>query len=170
MQCQGAPRSAAALSDPQSGVPAPQCKALSGPESGYMDCIPTAPGSFQTGSICEFSCREGFVLTGPTRLHCGRTGEWDGEEPACEGTVSVFVFCCDKKEKEENYRRAKGSVTWRILLPPGTHELLTGLLVSSSCAMPRGLGAPERLGELQRRPGWTLHLRGLLRLRLRGRL
>ncbi|XP_045694688.1 E-selectin [Phyllostomus hastatus] len=61
-----------------------QCKALSGPESGYVDCIPSASGSLQTGSICEFSCQEGFVLTGPTRLHCGRTGEWDGEEPTCE--------------------------------------------------------------------------------------
>ncbi|XP_054443533.1 E-selectin [Pteronotus mesoamericanus] len=63
---------------------ASQCKALSSPKRGHVNCAPSASGSFQMGSSCEFSCQEGFVLKGPTILHCGLTGEWDSEEPTCE--------------------------------------------------------------------------------------
>ncbi|XP_045653638.1 E-selectin [Ursus americanus] len=61
-----------------------QCKALSSPERGYMSCLPSASGSFQSGSSCEFFCEKGFVLKGSKKLQCGPTGEWDSEEPACE--------------------------------------------------------------------------------------
>uniref|UniRef100_G3SZI6 E-selectin n=1 Tax=Loxodonta africana TaxID=9785 RepID=G3SZI6_LOXAF len=61
-----------------------QCKALSNPERGYVNCLPGPSGSFQSGSSCEFSCEQGFVLKGPKRLQCGRTGEWDGDKPTCE--------------------------------------------------------------------------------------
>ncbi|KAK2504626.1 hypothetical protein MC885_001242, partial [Smutsia gigantea] len=61
-----------------------QCKALSSPERGYMNCFPGASGSFHSGSSCEFSCEQGFVLKGPQRLQCGSTGEWDSEKPMCE--------------------------------------------------------------------------------------
>ncbi|XP_007935969.1 E-selectin-like [Orycteropus afer afer] len=61
-----------------------QCKALSSPESGYMNCLPSASGSFQSGSSCEFSCEQGFVLKGSRRIQCGVTGEWDSDEPTCE--------------------------------------------------------------------------------------
>ena len=71
-------------------VSAFQCKALSVPEKGYMSCLPSASGSFQSGSSCEFFCEKGFVLKGSRKLQCGPTGEWDSEEPTCEGTVFVF--------------------------------------------------------------------------------
>uniref|UniRef100_A0A8C7BWH2 E-selectin n=1 Tax=Neovison vison TaxID=452646 RepID=A0A8C7BWH2_NEOVI len=61
-----------------------QCKALSIPEKGYMNCLPSASGSFQSGSNCEFFCEKGFVLKGSKKLRCGPTGEWDSEEPTCE--------------------------------------------------------------------------------------
>ncbi|XP_039737564.1 E-selectin [Pteropus medius] len=61
-----------------------QCKALSSPERGYVNCLPSASGSFQSGSSCEFSCEQGFVLKGSARLQCGPTGKWDSEEPTCE--------------------------------------------------------------------------------------
>ncbi|XP_004464219.2 E-selectin isoform X2 [Dasypus novemcinctus] len=61
-----------------------QCKALSSPEKGYMNCLPSASGSFQSGSSCEFSCEQGYVLKGSQRLQCGPTGEWDSEKPTCE--------------------------------------------------------------------------------------
>ncbi|XP_004425115.1 PREDICTED: E-selectin isoform X1 [Ceratotherium simum simum] len=61
-----------------------QCKALSSPERGYMNCLPSASESFQSGSSCEFSCEQGFVLKGSKKLQCGPTGEWDSEKPACE--------------------------------------------------------------------------------------
>ncbi|XP_006872718.1 PREDICTED: E-selectin [Chrysochloris asiatica] len=61
-----------------------QCKALSNPERGYMNCLLSASGMFQSGSSCEFSCEQGFVLTGSKMLQCGPTGEWDCDKPTCE--------------------------------------------------------------------------------------
>ncbi|XP_064226842.1 E-selectin isoform X1 [Aotus nancymaae] len=61
-----------------------QCTVLSSPERGLMNCLPSASGSFQNGSSCEFSCEQGFVLKGSKRLQCGPTGEWDNEKPTCE--------------------------------------------------------------------------------------
>nr|XP_017534838.2 E-selectin isoform X1 [Manis javanica] len=61
-----------------------QCEALSSPERGYVNCLPGTSGSFHSGSSCEFSCEQGFVLKGPQKLQCGATGEWDSEKPTCE--------------------------------------------------------------------------------------
>ncbi|XP_014320595.1 E-selectin isoform X1 [Myotis lucifugus] len=63
---------------------ASQCKAPSRPERGHVSCAPSASGSFQPGASCAFSCEPGFVLTGPERLQCGPTGQWDSREPTCE--------------------------------------------------------------------------------------
>ncbi|KAM6154281.1 E-selectin [Erethizon dorsatum] len=68
-----------------------QCRALSSPEQGYMNCLPSALGGFQSGSSCEFSCEQGFVLKGPRRLQCDRTGEWDHEKPTCEAVTCDAV-------------------------------------------------------------------------------
>ncbi|XP_047375765.1 E-selectin-like isoform X2 [Sciurus carolinensis] len=61
-----------------------QCAALSSPERGHVNCLPSASGGFQNGSSCRFSCEPGFALKGSERLECGPTGEWDSEKPACE--------------------------------------------------------------------------------------
>ncbi|XP_006887518.1 PREDICTED: E-selectin-like [Elephantulus edwardii] len=61
-----------------------QCKALTKPERGYVECFPSDSGIFQNGSSCEFSCEQGFVLKGPKNLHCGPTWEWDSDKPTCE--------------------------------------------------------------------------------------
>ncbi|XP_069334416.1 E-selectin [Eulemur rufifrons] len=61
-----------------------QCTALSSPEGGNVSCHPSVSGSFQSGSSCEFSCQQGFVLKGSKRLQCGPTGEWDSKKPTCE--------------------------------------------------------------------------------------
>lgn len=89
---QGPSSSSAMFSDHDFGVSAFQCKALSRPERGYVSCLPAASGSFQKGSSCEFFCEQGFVLKGSKKLQCGPTGEWDSEEPTCEGTVFVFIL------------------------------------------------------------------------------
>ncbi|XP_003785764.1 E-selectin [Otolemur garnettii] len=68
-----------------------QCRPLSSPDRGYMNCLPRASGSFQSGSSCEFSCGQGFVLKGSKRLQCGPTGEWDSEKPTCEAVKCEAV-------------------------------------------------------------------------------
>ncbi|KAM7055230.1 E-selectin isoform 2-T3 [Molossus nigricans] len=61
-----------------------QCEAVRRPHRGRVDCPPSASGRLPAGSSCEFSCEQGFVLKGPTRLQCGPTGQWGSEEPTCE--------------------------------------------------------------------------------------
>uniref|UniRef100_A0A8D2DVD5 E-selectin n=1 Tax=Sciurus vulgaris TaxID=55149 RepID=A0A8D2DVD5_SCIVU len=61
-----------------------QCAALSSPERGHVNCLPSASGGFRNGSSCRFTCEPGFALKGSERLECGPTGEWDSEKPACE--------------------------------------------------------------------------------------
>nr|KAF6414310.1 selectin E [Molossus molossus] len=61
-----------------------QCEAVRRPDRGRVDCPPSASGRLPAGSSCEFSCEQGFVLKGPTRLQCGPTGQWGSEEPTCE--------------------------------------------------------------------------------------
>ncbi|XP_039097827.1 E-selectin [Hyaena hyaena] len=68
-----------------------QCKALSRPDRGYMSCLPSASGSFQRGSSCEFFCEQGFVLKGSKKLQCGPKGEWDSEKPTCEAVKCKAV-------------------------------------------------------------------------------
>ncbi|XP_037362419.1 E-selectin isoform X1 [Talpa occidentalis] len=68
-----------------------QCEELSRPERGYMSCLPSASGNFQSGASCEFSCEQGFVLKGSTRLQCGPTGEWDSKKPTCEAVKCDVV-------------------------------------------------------------------------------
>ncbi|XP_066222116.1 E-selectin [Saccopteryx leptura] len=68
-----------------------QCRALSSPKRGSVNCLPGASGSFRPGSSCEFSCEQGFVLKGPTRLQCGPTGEWDSREPTCEAVKCAAI-------------------------------------------------------------------------------
>ncbi|XP_044530191.1 E-selectin [Gracilinanus agilis] len=70
-----------------------QCKAPTQPEKGQMDCLPSLSGNLQSGSSCEFSCEEGFMLKGSKRLQCNLKGEWDMAEPTCEA-----VKCSDLRQ------------------------------------------------------------------------
>ncbi|KAM9243624.1 E-selectin isoform 2-T2 [Dugong dugon] len=93
-----------------------QCKVLSNPERGYVNCLPSASGSFQSGSSCEFSCEQGFVLKGSKRLQCGPTGEWDSDKPSCEAVK------CDAVSPPQS-----GSVRY-------THSPTGEFTYKSSCA------------------------------------
>ncbi|XP_043861182.1 E-selectin [Dromiciops gliroides] len=73
-----------------------QWRAPSRPETGYMVCLPSLSGNFQSGSSCEFSCEEGFMLKGSKRLQCDLVGEWDMEEPVCE------AIKCDAASEPQN--------------------------------------------------------------------
>uniref|UniRef100_A0A667YGA9 Selectin E n=1 Tax=Myripristis murdjan TaxID=586833 RepID=A0A667YGA9_9TELE len=69
-----------------------QCKELSTPERGFMDCSdPLGSSSYQ--STCVFSCEEGYVLAGSqsNSLRCEGSGLWNDSQPHCDGTDSIFV-------------------------------------------------------------------------------
>ncbi|XP_038650594.1 P-selectin-like isoform X1 [Scyliorhinus canicula] len=71
------------------------CQTLTQPERGVMSC--THPlGNFSYISTCEFSCDEGFALTGSGRLQCQTNGEWTTHTPSCK-----VVTCQTLKQPEQ---------------------------------------------------------------------
>ncbi|NWY42342.1 LYAM2 protein, partial [Sylvia atricapilla] len=82
------------------------CPALEMPVHGAVNCSHPSV-QFTWGTTCEFTCEEGFTLTGPATLQCGSSGAWDGQQPSCaavrceavprpaEGSVS-----CDRAPAE----------------------------------------------------------------------
>uniref|UniRef100_H2ZZU4 E-selectin n=1 Tax=Latimeria chalumnae TaxID=7897 RepID=H2ZZU4_LATCH len=81
-------------------APAPSCQIvkcnpLKSPEQGAMNCS-HFNGDFTYNSTCDFSCSEGFRLTGPERRQCTASGEWTGAAPMCE-----VVKCNPLKSPEQ---------------------------------------------------------------------
>ncbi|XP_026548893.1 E-selectin-like, partial [Notechis scutatus] len=70
-------------SDPVPKCEVVECHALQKPAHGLFNCS-NPSGNYAWNSSCNFSCKEGFVLKGPSILQCGASGEWDGQEPTCE--------------------------------------------------------------------------------------
>ncbi|XP_022110883.1 sushi, von Willebrand factor type A, EGF and pentraxin domain-containing protein 1-like [Acanthaster planci] len=61
-----------------------QCPALQFPSGQRMMC---SPSQFIYGSVCQFECQPGFVLTGNASIECqreGNIGVWRPEQPTCE--------------------------------------------------------------------------------------
>uniref|UniRef100_A0A3B4D9Z0 Selectin E n=1 Tax=Pygocentrus nattereri TaxID=42514 RepID=A0A3B4D9Z0_PYGNA len=82
-----------------------QCSDLTEPLHGSMQCEHLV-GHFSYQSSCEFSCEEGYTLTGSnsSRLMCEASGHWNGFEPTCEGkklqlAKTLKVHCDFTKEK-----------------------------------------------------------------------
>ncbi|KAL7887923.1 hypothetical protein AOLI_G00028970 [Acnodon oligacanthus] len=62
-----------------------RCSDMTEPLHGSMQCDHPL-GSFGHQSSCEFSCEEGYTLTGSSssRLTCEASGHWNGFQPTCE--------------------------------------------------------------------------------------
>ncbi|KAL2301495.1 hypothetical protein Nmel_010881 [Mimus melanotis] len=58
------------------------CPALEMPVHGAVNCSHSSV-QLTWGTTCEFTCEEGFTLTGPATLQCGSSGAWDGQQPSC---------------------------------------------------------------------------------------
>ncbi|KAM4629886.1 P-selectin [Polymixia lowei] len=59
-----------------------KCSPLSAPALGNMTCMDTL-ATFSFGSLCNFTCREGYSLTGADTLTCLATGQWNKRTPTC---------------------------------------------------------------------------------------
>uniref|UniRef100_A0A8C3QE11 E-selectin n=1 Tax=Geospiza parvula TaxID=87175 RepID=A0A8C3QE11_GEOPR len=74
--------SAGLWSAPLAACKAVTCPALEMPAHGPVNCShPTVQLTW--GTTCEFSCEEGFTLTGSATLQCGSSGAWDRQQPEC---------------------------------------------------------------------------------------
>ncbi|XP_010156110.1 PREDICTED: E-selectin-like [Eurypyga helias] len=86
------------------------CPALEMPAHGAVTC--SQPSAELTwGSTCEFTCEEGFALTGPATLQCGPSGAWDGQQPSCAAVRCEAVswpeegsVTCDHAPADLTYR------------------------------------------------------------------
>ncbi|XP_031641308.1 E-selectin-like [Oncorhynchus kisutch] len=60
-----------------------QCPSPVVPLGGQVSC--EAP-SHPWGSVCNFSCDEGYDHQGAPNMQCSRSGEWSAETPTCTAT------------------------------------------------------------------------------------
>ncbi|KAH0618229.1 hypothetical protein JD844_017243 [Phrynosoma platyrhinos] len=60
-----------------------QCKPLNSPPHGDFSCSHMY-GDFQYQSTCNFTCAEGFVISGAETTVCEKSGEWSSLVPSCQ--------------------------------------------------------------------------------------
>ncbi|CAJ1073761.1 sushi domain-containing protein 6-like [Xyrichtys novacula] len=65
-------------SDPPHCIRSGACPPLSKPENGGYTCHPTSCRMFAHGTVIEFFCDEGFILTGDYYYLTCQDGQWDG--------------------------------------------------------------------------------------------
>nr|XP_020670471.1 E-selectin [Pogona vitticeps] len=87
-----------------------ECRILQNITNGSISCSHPS-GNFAWNSSCNFSCNEGFLLKGSSRLQCGASGEWDEQEPKCEVAKCEMVpqpergfVNCSHADTELTYR------------------------------------------------------------------
>ncbi|XP_051955017.1 E-selectin-like isoform X1 [Xyrauchen texanus] len=64
-----------------------QCPALENAADGLLNCT----SNFSYGSMCIFSCAEGYHLRGASEISCTETAEWSQETPHCEAHPESLV-------------------------------------------------------------------------------
>ncbi|NXD82943.1 LYAM2 protein, partial [Halcyon senegalensis] len=87
--------SAGVWSGPLAACKVVTCPALEMPAHGAVNCFHPSVG-FTWGTTCEFTCEEGFTLTGPATLQCGSSGTWDRQPPS-------FVECEPLSSPEKGF-------------------------------------------------------------------
>ncbi|KAM9444545.1 E-selectin isoform 2-T2 [Clarias gariepinus] len=65
-----------------------QCPALQTPLNGSVSCTDE---TLSTGSICSFTCDEGFSLEGALSIECTGTGEWSTDVPSCTAVRCSYL-------------------------------------------------------------------------------
>ncbi|KFU91195.1 E-selectin, partial [Chaetura pelagica] len=109
------PTSIECMAQGQWSQPLPKCKAvacpaLEMPAHGAVNCSHPSV-ELPWGTTCEFSCEEGFTLTGPATLQCGSSGAWDRQQPSCAAVRCEAVtwpeegfVTCDHTPADLTYR------------------------------------------------------------------
>ena len=64
-------------------ISAIECHALLAPYNGVI--VGDSNQSYSVESTIEFSCSDGYLMTGSSTLICQEDGSWSGSVPLCEG-------------------------------------------------------------------------------------
>ncbi|XP_034169654.1 E-selectin isoform X3 [Pangasianodon hypophthalmus] len=65
-----------------------QCPALQTPQDGRVSC---KDQTLSVGSVCSFTCAEGFILEGASSTVCTETGEWSTAVPSCTAVRCPYL-------------------------------------------------------------------------------
>ncbi|XP_046691669.1 E-selectin-like isoform X3 [Silurus meridionalis] len=65
-----------------------QCPAVKTPQDGSVSCTDQ---TLSLGSVCSFSCSEGFILEGASSTECTKTGEWSADVPKCTAVRCPYL-------------------------------------------------------------------------------
>ncbi|XP_069006406.1 P-selectin [Embiotoca jacksoni] len=86
-----------------------KCSPISVPFTGSMTCVDTIE-VFSFGSQCNFTCQEGYFLTGDNTLTCLASGEWSKSTPKCTvvqcsslKTALHSIMQCQHPIREHSY-------------------------------------------------------------------
>ena len=73
-----------------------QCDNLSTPSKGQItSCSSGRVGVGYEGDTCNFTCNNGYELTGSDARTCQRDGSWSGNNGTCNpGIVYNILFVC----------------------------------------------------------------------------
>ncbi|KAI5627606.1 hypothetical protein C0J50_12841 [Silurus asotus] len=63
-----------------------QCPVIETPQDGSVSCTDQ---TLRLGSVCSFSCSEGFILEGASSTECTKTGEWSADLPKCTAVQCI---------------------------------------------------------------------------------
>lgn len=58
-----------------------RCNALSHPNNGFVIC----KNGIAVGSVCSYSCIDGYALSKEVLRECKSDEQWSGEEASCRG-------------------------------------------------------------------------------------
>uniref|UniRef100_UPI0037E866A2 P-selectin isoform X2 n=1 Tax=Semicossyphus pulcher TaxID=241346 RepID=UPI0037E866A2 len=94
-----------------------KCAPILFPVTGNMTCVDTF-GAFSFASRCNFTCQEGYYLTGDNTLTCLASGQWSKPTPTC-----TVVKC--------NSMKAPSSASVRCQDPVGVNSY--GSICSVRC-------------------------------------
>ncbi|KAL2089453.1 hypothetical protein ACEWY4_014141 [Coilia grayii] len=61
-----------------------RCPVVGAPQHGHMSCEgnPSAPSSYP--SQCQFTCEDGYHMSGVSAIRCTASGQWTDQPPLCE--------------------------------------------------------------------------------------
>ncbi len=64
------------------------CLTLTDPTNGMVDVL-----NNNFGTVANYSCDTGYMLTGDVIRVCEVNGDWSGSEPTCDSMLSSLVHC-----------------------------------------------------------------------------
>ena len=74
------------------------CSIARAPRNGHRPICSGAPRENVYGTVCTYSCDNGYIIEGQESLTCQESGVWSHPEPQCKGK--------QKDGGKENYQRS----------------------------------------------------------------